>query len=106
MVNNWEVLKEETGSDHKYISYKLGVKPQTKIRSRFKTKFNNHKKFIRNLKESATQLKIAVKNIDNTEQLDEFTEVMISKIREACKKGYKLKSTSKTQVFKWWTVEL
>jgi ribonuclease HI len=106
VVGDWRVLDEPSGSDHEYITFNLTTKLHLKTTKRYKTKYGNHLKFIKNFKPEVPTLLSNLTLITNPDQLDDFTNTLIQKIITASNAAYKFKNFSKTTSFLWWSPQL
>ncbi|GBO26896.1 Retrovirus-related Pol polyprotein from type-1 retrotransposable element R1, partial [Araneus ventricosus] len=102
----WQVLKEETFSDHAYIKINVNLERNSLSFHRFKTKFGGHKKFISKIKALAAPYIEQLKHSTTKSELDKLTNDLHKSIIEACKSSYRLKRQEINKPPAWWTQEL
>ncbi|GBO23144.1 hypothetical protein AVEN_19061-1 [Araneus ventricosus] len=103
---DWQVLKEETFSDHAYIKIEVKVERNSLSFHRFKTKFGGHQKFIQKIKSIEAEFLDQLSNSSTKAELDELINSLHIKIIEACKTSYRLKRQEMNRPPAWWTQEL
>ncbi|GBL80653.1 hypothetical protein AVEN_225313-1 [Araneus ventricosus] len=92
---DWEVLENESFSDHNFI--KIIIKSETPILSylRFKKKFGGHKKFYIHFKEKIHKLLEIIHNADTIKDLDAATEKLQLEILDSCVHSYYISKNKK-----------
>jgi len=106
-VTTWEVLDDETLSDHKYIKITLNCKTSTFQFKRFKTKFGGHGKFCHLLKPLIPDLSHTISTCNNTADLERATISLQKAITSCCSSSFKLKTQSyETRTPTWWSQTL
>ncbi|GBM05382.1 hypothetical protein AVEN_94697-1 [Araneus ventricosus] len=70
----WEVLEEESLSDHQYIKLEIHLERKTMTFVIFKTKYGGHSKFHRNLRQYAHQALEDLCNCNNKEDLEQSNQ--------------------------------
>lgn len=105
-IRNWLVLDNFNDSDHKYITYKVNFTPQKINRRRFYTTKGNFRKFQSLIKQKKQEITNRLNSINNTDQLNDFTEYFIKILYQASKSSFRLKQISKQRKYTFWNTSL
>ncbi|XP_055924648.1 uncharacterized protein LOC129956735 [Argiope bruennichi] len=95
-IAKWAVLEEPSLSDHKYIETTIASSHLSSTITRFKTKYGNHKKVLKSLQPSVSQIMQAINNSTTHQQLNEATTLHQNQIIAACKKYLQTKKSETT----------
>ncbi|GBN60469.1 hypothetical protein AVEN_54978-1 [Araneus ventricosus] len=104
---NWQVLNEETLSDHQYIKIEVKLERKTLSFLRFKTKYEGHNKFHNKIKTIAEEATEKIQQCNSKTGLDETNEIHLE-IMNTCKSSYRVKKQeiNKPQHGGWWSQDL
>ncbi|GBN95814.1 Retrovirus-related Pol polyprotein from type-1 retrotransposable element R1 [Araneus ventricosus] len=103
---DWQVLNEETFSDHAYIKIEVKIERNSLSFHRFKTKYGGHQKFIQKIKAIAASYIDPLSNSSTKTELDEIINNLHLQIIEACKSSYRQKRQEINRPPAWWTQDL
>lgn len=107
LLDSWTVESEtDSFSDHKYIRYKLNLKPTVRFLRRYKTKYCSFAKFNENLEKSSTDLLKDLLSVKTPMALDNWTECFQLLLTELANKHFKLKKIGYKPKVSWYTKEL
>lgn len=103
MPTRWDVLDEVTGSDHRYIRFKIGSYVVRQKSKRFKTKSHNISKFDQLLRNNRYRLDSLFRNVQDDAQFyiqiyRFYNERLVLASRSFRRKGVKNNPQST-----WWT---
>lgn len=105
-TSSWEVLEDNSLSDHKYIKIILNKSLTCNKLIRYKTKFGNFKKFDKELNKHKSAIINNLNSINSIVNLEETTVWLLGVINDCCKSAFKLKGAKPFKENKWWTAEL
>ncbi|GBN79878.1 Retrovirus-related Pol polyprotein from type-1 retrotransposable element R1 [Araneus ventricosus] len=103
---DWQVLKDETFSDHAYIKIEVKIERNSLSFHRFRTKYGGHQKFIQKMKTIAASFLDHLSNSSSKAELDATINNLHMQIIEACKSSYRLKRQEINRPPAWWTQDL
>ncbi|GBO09339.1 Putative protein in type-1 retrotransposable element R1DM [Araneus ventricosus] len=103
---DWQVLKDETFSDHAYTKIEVKIERNSLSFHRFKTKYGGHQKFIQKMKTIAASFLDHLSNSSSKAELDATINNLHMQIIEACKSSYRLKRQEINRPPAWWTQDL
>lgn len=105
-LRGWRVHKTVNHSDHRYITFEINTIPLQISQKRFNTKLGSYSKFDKLIKQAKNQLKTKLNTINNAEDLDNFTKLIIDTITSSAKKCFRYKTIRKQRKFTFWTPQL
>ncbi|XP_035230031.1 uncharacterized protein LOC118201988 [Stegodyphus dumicola] len=104
--SSWDVLDDESNSDHRYIHFTLTLEASINILQRFKLPGGK----IRRLKNAFQELLIREEDIleelTNPQELDDYTDHILSLLRQICQQILPTRTAKKLQGISWWTGRL
>ncbi|GBL97575.1 hypothetical protein AVEN_275068-1 [Araneus ventricosus] len=101
-ICEWDVLKEETYSDHKFVKICINSNISFLPFARFKTAHGGHCKFVNVLKSKVQALRNLISNSSNEEEFNETTRNIQLEIHKTCKQVYKIKRNLLIPNVTWW----
>ena len=111
LISDWEVLNEETASDHKYITFSINERLNDinfKSTIKYKTNIADWSRFSSRITPNVTHIQNMISTINSSEEIEECVSYITSVITKACDKTFKKTDQNlvKKAGHKWWTREL
>jgi ribonuclease HI len=110
LINQWQVLKTETLSDHRYICFNINDEcREIKFKSTVKYSTNNAnwEQFSSILKPILNELELKIQYIENEAQINTFVNVFNEALTQVCDQSLpKISTKNRIKCNKWWTQEL
>ncbi|GBN08415.1 hypothetical protein AVEN_84241-1 [Araneus ventricosus] len=101
-ICEWDVLEEESYSDHKFVKICINSNISSLSFARFKTAHGGHCKFVNLFKSKVQALRNLISNSSNEEELNETTRTIQLEIPITCKQVYKIKRNPLIPNVTWW----
>ncbi|GBL98697.1 hypothetical protein AVEN_205674-1 [Araneus ventricosus] len=105
-ICEWDVLEEESYSDHKFVKICINSNISSLSFARFKTAHGGHCKFVNLFKSKVQALRNLISNSSNEEELNETTRTIQLEIHITCKQVYKIKRNPLIPNVTWWNRDL
>ncbi|GBM45459.1 hypothetical protein AVEN_167923-1 [Araneus ventricosus] len=93
-ICEWDVLEEESYSDHKFVKIRINSNIYSPSSARFKTAHGGHCKFVNLFKSKVQALRNLISNSSNEEEFNETTTSIQLEIHKTCKQVYKIKNVT------------
>lgn len=106
LVREWQVLEDESFSDHNFITFRIDTKPVRAVQKRFKTKHANWTQFKQSIRPTLGKLAQDLARVADTAKLEELTVELQGTIQNTCRQTLKRKRFGKTPKIDWWSPEL
>ncbi|GBN93709.1 hypothetical protein AVEN_215029-1 [Araneus ventricosus] len=105
-ICEWDVLKEETYSDYKFVKICTNSNIFSLSFARFKTAHRGYCKFVNLFKSKVQALRNLISNSTNEEDFNETTRTIQLEIHKTCKQVYKIKRNPLIPNVTWWNRDL
>ncbi|GBM87181.1 hypothetical protein AVEN_78696-1 [Araneus ventricosus] len=105
-ICEWDVLEEESYSDHKFVKICINSNISSLSFARFKTAHGGHSKFVNLFKSKVQALRNLISNSSNEEELNETTRTLQLEIHITCKQVYEIKRNPLIPNVTWWNRDL
>lgn len=106
LINNWYISDQISLSDHRYILFEINEDRAITISNRLKSKFGNHNKFSRLIKNNSFNLIRDCLNVKNETELDMFTTHLVDTVSKIARSIYKIRKSDNKIKLNWWNDHL
>ncbi|GBL83680.1 hypothetical protein AVEN_167905-1 [Araneus ventricosus] len=105
-IFEWDVLEEETYSDHKFVKISINSNISSLSFARFKMAHGGHRKFVNLFKPNVQALQNLISNSCKEEEFNETNRTIQLEIHKTCKQVYKIKRNPLNPTVTWWNRDL
>lgn len=106
LVTDWEVMDEVTGSDHRYVKFRIKGSIARQRSKRFKTKVCNLTKFTIHLRNKRIKLDSMFRNLCEIKQLEAGLDELYGLIMKVASRSFRRKGVKNSPTATWWCPEL
>lgn len=105
-VTDWKVHLDDSGSDHRYISFRIDFPFKRRESGRYKTKFCCVSSLRHDLAEAAAELSRSLEGVTDVGSLDTRIDDLYERLHQICRKHFKIKRNQQKSKLTWWTPAL